>query len=63
MNKQADFTLYILVSQNKFILIEGFIYSYVFIFANSTSLIVHDEHHYSYERDETLIGHKVNGPD
>lgn len=63
MNKQADFTLYILVSQYKFILIEGFIYSYVFIFASSTSLIVHDKYHYSSERHETLIGDKVNGPD
>lgn len=62
MNKQDDFTLYILVSQNKFILI-GFIYSYVFIFASSTSLIAHDKPHYSYERDETLRSHKVNGPD
>lgn len=62
MNKQVDFTLYILVSQNKFILIEGFIYSYVFILACSVSLIVHDKPHYSYERDETLRSHKVNGP-
>lgn len=62
MNKQADFTLYILVSQNKFILID-FIYSYVFIFASSTSLIVYDKPHYSYERDETLRSHKVNDPD
>lgn len=29
----------------------------------SNSLIVHDKTHYSYERDEKLKNHKVDGPD